>query len=64
MSYSMQLSELLELFSLDLSEQEALIDITALVIDSRKVVLGTLFFAYPGGFKSAALTDLSTPKIS
>ena len=48
MSYSMPLSELLTLFSLDLSEQNATIDIASLAIDSREVTLGSLFFAYPG----------------
>jgi len=47
MSYSMPLNELLALFSIELSEKDS-VNVQSLVIDSREVTPGSLFFAYPG----------------
>ena len=48
MSYSMPLKELLEIFSLESPEALATVKIESIVIDSRQVTSGSLFFAYPG----------------
>ena len=48
MSYSMQLTKILSLLSIDETQDYASVEISSLVIDSRKVSKGSLFFAYPG----------------
>lgn len=48
MSYSMPLSEILAMFSLNLSDQQTAVEVGSLAIDSRKIMSGTVFFAYPG----------------
>ena len=48
MSYSMNLSDILPLLSVDQSSEPNNLIVTSLAIDSRRLERGALFFAYPG----------------
>ena len=62
MSYSMQLTKILSLLSIDEAQDYASVEISSLVIDSRKVSKGSLFFAYPGVASDCLLYTSPSPR--